>query len=143
MGNLSGMVNVLPTQFNEATNRTIELIDVLWLKGNSIVAAFEVESTTSVYSGLLRMSDLLALQPNLAIDLFLVAPDDRKEKVENELLRPTFKLREKPLASNCGFLSFEGLMEKLRGIRDLDLVSSLKPDFLRKAAEYFGGDEVT
>ena len=33
----------LPLQFDEATNRTIELIDVLWLKGNAIVAAFEVE----------------------------------------------------------------------------------------------------
>ncbi len=49
----------LPLQFDEATNRTIELIDVLWLKGNSIIAAFEIESTTSVYSGLLRMSDLM------------------------------------------------------------------------------------
>ncbi len=138
LGTLGGIVEVLPTQFNEATNRTIELIDVLWLKGNSIVAAFEVESTTSVYSGLLRMSDLLALQPNLAIDLFLVAPDDRREKVESELLRPTFKLREKPLASVCGFLSFELLTEKLLGIRQLGLARSLKPDFLQRAAEYFG-----
>jgi hypothetical protein len=32
-------------------------IDVLWIKGRSVVAAFEVEATTSVYSGLLRMSD--------------------------------------------------------------------------------------
>jgi hypothetical protein len=141
LGNVAGMVTVLPTQFNEATNRTIELIDVLWLKGNSIVAAFEVESTTSVYSGLLRMSDLLALQPNLAIDLFLVAPEDRKEKVESELLRPTFKLRDKPLAITCGFLSFETLTDKVQGIRALGLASSLKPDFLQKTAEYFGGDE--
>ncbi len=37
------MLDELPTQFNEATTRTIELIDVLWLKGNSILAAFEVE----------------------------------------------------------------------------------------------------
>ena len=59
LGGLPGLVDELPTQFNEATNRTIELIDVLWLKGNSIVAAFEVECTTSIYSGLLRMSDLL------------------------------------------------------------------------------------
>ncbi len=141
LGSLDGVVNVLPTQFNEATNRTIELIDVLWLRGNSIIAAFEVESTTSVYSGLLRMSDLLALQPNLAIDLFLVAPEDRKEKVESELLRPTFKLREKPLATTCGFLSFELLTEKLIGIRDLGLATSLKPDFLRKTAEYFGAED--
>lgn len=51
----------LPLQFDEATNRTIELIDVLWLNRNSIVAAFEIESTTSIYSGLLRMADLVAM----------------------------------------------------------------------------------
>jgi hypothetical protein len=34
----------LPLQFDEATNRTIELIDVLWLKGNAVVAAFEIEA---------------------------------------------------------------------------------------------------
>jgi hypothetical protein len=137
LGSIPGMVDQLPTQFNEATNRTIELIDVLWLKGNSIVAAFEVESTTSVYSGLLRMSDLLALQPNLSIDLFLVAPDDRRDKVESELMRPTFKLRDKPLASICGFLGFDSLTEKLKAIQDLGLASSLKSDFLQKTAEYF------
>jgi hypothetical protein len=37
----------LPLQFDEATNRTIELIDVLWLKGNAVLAAFEIDSTTS------------------------------------------------------------------------------------------------
>src|SRR4029434_6227140 len=92
LGELPRMVGELPTQFNEATNRTIELIDVLWLKGNSIVAAFEVECTTTIYSGLLRMSDLLALQPNLEINLFLVAPDERQDKVEQEIRRPTFSL---------------------------------------------------
>jgi predicted RNA-binding protein len=75
----------LPLQFDEATNRTIELIDVLWLQGNAIVAAFEIESTTSIYSGLLRMSDLIAMQPNLNIPLYLVAPDERREKVMTEV----------------------------------------------------------
>ena len=41
-----------------------------WLKGNAVVAAFEIESTTSIYSGLLRMSDLIAMQPNLNIPLY-------------------------------------------------------------------------
>jgi len=135
------MVSELPTQLNEATNRTIELIDVLWLKGNSIVAAFEVECTTAVYSGLLRMSDLIALQPNLEISLFLVAPDDRHERVEQEILRPTFGLREKPLAKICGFLGFTKLMEKVEGIRRLGLASSVKADFLGRTAEYFAKDE--
>lgn len=137
LGSLPRVIEDLPTQFNEATNRTIELIDVLWLKGNSIVAAFEVECTTSVYSGLLRMSDLLALQPNLEINLYLVAPDERRAKVKQEILRPTFSLREKPLAEICGFIGFTGLIEKVAGIRKLNVASSLRPDFLQAAAEFF------
>ena len=54
LGDMPGTVDELPTQFNEATNKTIELIDLLWLKGNSIIAAFEIECTTAIYSGLLR-----------------------------------------------------------------------------------------
>lgn len=140
LGSLPRMTEELPTQFNEATTRTIELIDVLWLSGNSIVAAFEVECTTSIYSGLLRMSDLMALQPNLDINLYLVAPDERREKVEQELLRPTFGLREKPLAKICGFLPFSVLCEKLDGIKRLGLSASLKPTFLKTTAEFFAGE---
>ncbi len=138
LSKMSQVVDSLPTQFNEATNRTIELIDVLWLHGNSIVAAFEIESTTSIYSGLLRMSDLLALQPNLEINLFLVAPEERRGKVEQEILRPTFKLRSKPLSNICGFIGFDDLVKRLELIRSMNLAKSLKPDFLKEMAEYFG-----
>ena len=62
------------------------------------MAAFEVESTTSIYSGLLRMPDLVSMQPNLKIPLYLVAPDDRREKVFNEVNRPTFTRLKPPLA---------------------------------------------
>ena len=138
LGEMQGVVSGLPTQFNEATQRTIELIDVLWLKDNAIVAAFEVEDTTSVYSGLLRMSDLLALQPNLDIALYLVAPDDRQDKVRQEMLRPTFRIREKPLGTVCGYISYSKLQEKLEGINRFELGSSLTPAFLKKLAEYYG-----
>lgn len=137
LGDLAGMVDELPTQFNEATQETIELIDVLWLKGNSILAAFEIECTTTVYSGLLRMSDLMALQPNLDIKLFIVAPETRRAKVEREIKRPTFMLRPKPLNKICGFLSFSNLMVKVDGIRELGLAGALSPSFLETTAEYF------
>jgi len=68
------LIEVLPLNYDETTLQTIEQIDVLWLKGRSITRAFEVEHTTAVYSGILRMADLLALQPNMDIKLHIVAP---------------------------------------------------------------------
>jgi hypothetical protein len=140
LGELPGMLDELPTQFNDATTRTIELIDVLWLKGNSIEAAFEVECTTSIYSGLLRMSDLLALQPNLSIRLYLVAPSERRAKVDREVMRPTFRLRDTPLGEACGYLEMEELTDKVESIRKLGLIKSLKPTVLEDIAVHFGED---
>lgn len=139
LGELPGVVATLPTQFNECTTRTIELIDVLWLHGNSITAAFEVECTSAVYSGLLRMSDLLSLQPNLDIRLFIVAPDSRRRKVQQEILRPTFRLRDKPLTEICGFIAFDTFRRKIETIEELKLGHSLRPIFLEQEAEYFAG----
>jgi len=123
----------LPLQFDDATNRTIELIDVLWLSKNSIVAAFEIESTTSIYSGLLRMGDLVAMQPNLNIPLFLVAPEDRREKVFAEVNRLTFSRLDSRLAEICRYISFDALRERLGQVKDF--VRYLKPDFLEELSE--------
>jgi hypothetical protein len=40
---LPRLKQTLPVNFDDATRKTVELIDILWLKGNSIVAAFEIE----------------------------------------------------------------------------------------------------
>jgi len=130
---LPGLAVDLPLQFDDATNRTIELIDVLWLKGNAIVAAFEIESTTSVYSGLLRMSDLISMQPNLSIPLYLVAPDDRRDKVITEVNRPTFLRLTPPLVEMCRFISFSALRERLGQVGSF--VRFLKPEFLEELSE--------
>ena len=86
------LLDRLPLNYDENTNRTIEQIDVIWLKKRSLVRAFEVEHTTATYSGLLRMADLLALQPNMEIRLHIVAPDEKREKVKSEIIRPVFSL---------------------------------------------------
>ncbi len=102
----------LPLNYDDTTLRTIEQIDVLWLRGRSIVRAFEVEHTTSVYSGILRMADLLALQPNMDIKLHIVAPATKREKVFQEIRRPVFSLLERgPLAESCTYLSYDSLRE--------------------------------
>lgn len=102
----------LPLNYDDTTLRTIEQIDVIWLRGRSIVRAFEVEHTTAVYSGILRMADLLALQPNMDIRLHIVAPVAKRDKVFQEIRRPVFSLLEKgPLAESCTYLSYDSLRE--------------------------------
>ena len=103
-------LDTLPLNYDSATVSTVEQIDVLWLKGRFIARAFEVEHTTAVYSGLLRMADLMALQPNLDIRLHIVAPVERREKVMREMLRPVFSLFERgPLSQRCTFISYESV----------------------------------
>ncbi len=110
--NADTLLSNLPLNYDDRTLRTIEQIDVLWLKGRAIIRAFEVEHTTAIYSGILRMADLLALQPNMDIRLHIVAPETRKQKVFDEIRRPVFSLFERrPLAESCSFLSYDSLEE--------------------------------
>ena len=115
------------------------LIDVLWLRGNAIVSAFEIESTTSIYSGLLRMSDLIAMQPNLKIPLYLVAPDDRRDKVITEVNRPTFSRLDPPMSQMCRFIAFSALRKKVAEVASV--IRFLKPEFLTEVSESCTIDE--
>jgi hypothetical protein len=125
----------LPLNYDDTTLRTIEQIDVLWLRGRSILRAFEVEHTTSVYSGILRMADLLALQPNMDIKLHIVAPEAKREKVFQEIRRPVFSLLEKgPLAESCTYLSYDSLRE-LGGQKHLAHLSDTVLDEYAEEAE--------
>lgn len=101
--------------FDENTRRIVHNIDVLWLVRNVIQRAFEVESTTSIYSGLLRLNDLVLAQPNNQIALFIVAPSSRRAKVFNQLIRPSFHA----LGPRCEFLSFEKLDEAMSRVHAL------------------------
>ena len=130
---LQHLKDKLPVQFDEATNRTIELIDVLWIKGNAITAAFEIEHTTSIYSGLLRMSDLIAMHPNLNIPLYLVVPEERRNKVITEVNRPTFSRLSPPLSKIVRLITFPVLRERIKIIEPY--ISYLKLKFLDDLSE--------
>lgn len=108
----SPLLSTLPLNYDDTTLKTIEQIDVLWLRGRAIMRAFEVEHTTAIYSGILRMADLLALQPNMDIKLHIVAPYARREKAFTEIRRPVFSLLDRgPLAESCTFISYDSLRE--------------------------------
>ena len=82
-----------PTNWPPEVTDTVRLIDVLWLKPDTgeIVSAFEVEKSTSIYSGILRLEDLARSMPGCACHLYLVAPDRREKEVTAQLARPAFR----------------------------------------------------
>ena len=89
--------------------RYVANIDVVWKEEFRLDAAFEIENSTSIYSGLLRFSDLLALAPNTAYPLFIVAPRERKTRVANQAHRPTFQ--QVRLTQRVRFLPYEAVEE--------------------------------
>lgn len=102
---------------SEEATKKISLIDVIWIRQNAPVCAFEVEITSSIYSGLLRMSDLLTVVSALKIKLFIVAPKVRQNRVMGELDRPTF--HKIGLSEYCKFIPAEALEPLLKRVEDL------------------------
>lgn len=129
----SVILDRLPLNYDETTLDTIKRIDVLWLKGRAIRRAFEVEHTTAIYSGLLRMADLCALLPNINVPLHIVAPEGRREKVFQEISRPVFSLLENtPLSERCTYIPYGSVDE----LSELDYLSHTTDSVLDEFAEY-------
>jgi len=87
----------------------IENIDVVWKQEFRIGAAYEIENSTSIYSGLLRFADLNIIAPNTLYPMFIVAPREKKGRLRAQLRRPTFKRLE--LDRKVRFLSYEAIDE--------------------------------
>lgn len=89
-----GCLDSLPDPLKNArAAEAIGLIDVIWIEANAgrVAAAFEVEHSTSIYSGIVRMLDLaLELPDQTARALFIVAPDAREKDVREQAIRPAF-----------------------------------------------------
>jgi len=102
-------------EFQEAIDvpTYIKNIDTVWKLGQSIKSAFEIEHSTQIYSGILRLSDLRALAPNSNYPLFIVAERDKKNRVFEQIKRPTFSNDYLSLDEVVKFLSYDT-------VRDLD-----------------------
>lgn len=107
----------LPVLFGSvAVKDTVGLIDVLWLDrtSNRIVAAFEVEKSTSIYSGILRMRDLVSGMAHDACHCYIAAPKSRGQEVMAQLARPS--LSEVSHTGKFGYLPFDDLREHFEAI---------------------------
>jgi type II restriction enzyme len=81
------------------TLNTVKLIDVLWFQKstNNVIAAFEVEKSTSIYSGILRLTDLSYTIADGDEVFYLIVPDKRQKDVCMQLCRPSIKQNNVPI----------------------------------------------
>jgi len=99
----------IPSGFKEVGSILSE-IDVIWIAGgrNKIEGLFEVEHTTSIYSGLLRFNDVLLTDPKVT-RFSIVSNDSRRSIFSRQLFRPTF--RRSGLAELTSFLEYANVFD--------------------------------
>ena len=96
----------LPEAFLGILNVLSE-VDVIWIPPGSsqLRALFEVEHSTPIYSGLLRLNDVHLAAPDLGSKLTVVANMERRSLFVRQLNRPTF--RASGLNDSCSFLDYD------------------------------------
>jgi hypothetical protein len=119
----------------------IALIDTIWFQKDFPVCAFEAEITSSVYSGILRMADLMTVMPSSKLKLYIIAPLERKDKVLKELARPLFQRI--GLTDVCKYVSLESLellFQKIKGLDGFvssDVLDAIAISPLLECEEYY------
>jgi 16S rRNA G966 N2-methylase RsmD len=103
-----------------AAREIVEQIDVLWHNGGrGLVAAFEVERTTTIDSGINRFRNLLAAAPEMAVQLYVVVPKSRAEEVRRKIGSPAN--RKDGLHRRIAYVYLEDLEIRAGRETDVDL----------------------
>ena len=121
-------ISKLPVQKWQGARTIIERIDVMWIEDDRIIAAFEVEHSTSIYSGLLRLSDLKIVTESQPY-LYVVADRENDNRVRNEINRPSFT----KLELDCGYIPYDLLNRKYNEVTQS--TSSLSGNWRQLLAE--------
>lgn len=109
----------IPSGFDQVKGILSE-IDVIWVArgGETIEGLFEVEHSTTVYSGLLRFNDVLLTDPKVS-RFSIVSNEARRALFSRQLFRPTF--RESGLAELTSFLEYSNVLDwHLRVAKELN-----------------------
>jgi len=99
----------IPSGFEQVKGILSE-IDVVWIArgGEAIEGLFEVEHSTTVYSGLLRFNDVLLTDPKVS-RFSIVSNEARRALFSRQLFRPTF--RKSGLAELTSFLEYSNVLD--------------------------------
>ena len=102
----------------------LEQVDVVWIArgGNALRALYEVEHSTTIYSGLLRFNDVRLTSQK--IERFaIVANEERRSVFSRQLNRPTFQAS--GLNETCAFLEYQDVYQwyqRLQGAKGAESV---------------------
>jgi len=101
LGDLASLKEIPPFTY-ERLLKTVREIDVIWFKEEFPRYCFEVEHTTGVRDGLLRLYQIR----ELGTRFFIVAPQDVVVRFKTEILKdPFYKIKER-----YGFKTYEELL---------------------------------
>jgi hypothetical protein len=102
--------NTLPPRY-KAVEPVLSEVDVVWMKrgAGDLTALFEVEHTTTVYSGLLRFNDIHLIAPDIHPRFSIVSDDTRRALYVRQVNRPTFQ--RSGLAEVCTFMQYENVLD--------------------------------
>lgn len=102
--------NHLPEKYKKIQPILSE-IDVVWVQrgAGDLVALYEVEHTTSVYSGLLRFNDVHLVDPALHPRFSIVSNDIRRGLYVRQVNRPTFI--KSGLSEICTFMQYDNVLD--------------------------------
>jgi hypothetical protein len=98
----------LPPSYERVKDILAE-VDVVWVERGSgkLRALFEVEHSTPIYSGLLRLNDVHLVLPSVRTSYAVVANDERRALFARQLCRPTFVAS--GINDLCAFMRYENV----------------------------------
>ncbi|MHC4648266.1 MAG: hypothetical protein ACYTBJ_22630 [Planctomycetota bacterium] len=109
LGLIASLRQCPPFTFPRIIQETARFIDVIWFNRRLFpYRAFEVESSTDFRGSLTKFCEL----QDFATDLFIIAPEGRKEKYQREIKRAAFG----EIAERCKFRSFESVQKYYEGL---------------------------
>lgn len=113
---LPKILDEIPKFHNEDVVEIAKRIDVLFFEKerNILTHAFEVEHTSAIYSGLLRLNDIAESYPSDKVKFFIISSDSNRERFYQQLDRPSFSLLRK---YNCEFLNYKEVNEEWKEVK--------------------------
>jgi hypothetical protein len=102
--------NSLPVRF-KSIEPILSEVDVVWMRrdASDLVALYEVEHSTTIYSGLLRFNDVHLVSPQLHPRFSIVSNDARRALYVRQVNRPTFA--KSGLSEICTFMKYENVLD--------------------------------